>query len=57
MEPLPSEQKLNEPPTLDTIPYTMIYDKAVLRADGVEKVSPPEAPYMFELPGDTEYDY
>jgi uncharacterized membrane protein YcgQ (UPF0703/DUF1980 family) len=57
MEPLPSEQKLKETPTLDTIPYTMIYDKAVLRADGVEKISRPEAPYMFELPGDTEYHY
>ena len=35
----------------------MIYDKAVLVADAVEKTSPPEAPYMFELPGDTEYHY
>ena len=57
MKPLPLEQKLTEPPTLDTIPYTMIYDKAVLRADAVEKISRPEAPYMFELPSDTEYHY
>jgi len=57
MEPLPLSQKLNELPTLDTIPYTMIYDKAVLLADAVEKTSPPEAPYMFEIPGDTEYHY
>lgn len=57
MEPLPSEQKLREPPTLDTIPYTMIFEKALLAADGVEKTSPPEAPYMFELPDDTEYHY
>ena len=57
MEFLPSAQELKVLPTLDTIPYTMIYDKAVLVADAVEKTSPPEAPYMFELPGDTEYHY
>lgn len=57
VEPLPSELKLKEPPTLDKIPYTMVFAKAVLVADTVEKASPPEAPYMFEVPGDTEYHY
>ena len=57
MEFLPSTQALKVLPTLDTIRDTMIYDKAVLRPDRVEKTSPPEAPYMFELPGDTEYHY
>jgi hypothetical protein len=57
MRPLQSAQKLMELPTLDSIPYTMIYDKAVLRADEVEIVGRPEAPYMFELPGDTGYHY
>lgn len=57
VEPLPSELKLKEPPTLDKIPYTMVFAKAVLVADTVEKASPPEAPYMFEIPGDTEYHY
>jgi hypothetical protein len=57
IEPLPSDRKLKEPPTLDKIPYTMIFEKAVLLAEAVEKVPQPEAPYMFELPGDTEYHY
>ena len=57
IEFLPSAQALKGLPTLDKIPDTMIYDKAVLRADRVEKTSPPEAPYMFEVPGDTEYHY
>jgi len=57
IEPLPTDRKLQEPPTLDKIPYTMIFEKAVLLADAVEKVPQPEAPYMFELPDDTEYHY
>ena len=42
---------------MDKIPYTMIFESAVLLAEAVEKVPQPEAPYMFELPGDTEYHY
>lgn len=50
-------EKIEERITLDGLPSTLIYDKALLAARAVEQVSRPRFPYLFEFPGDDHFDY
>jgi hypothetical protein len=50
MKTLPEPLKVADVGRIDDVPYTLIYDSAVLIAEGVKPIDRPRVPYVFELP-------
>lgn len=50
IRPLPEPQAIPGGIKVDDVPFTMVYEKAVVVAEIIEKIERPRFPYVFELP-------